>query len=109
MSSCHVSCCRLDYQRPLGEDFDHPDDIVWYQRVVANLMLGVLRLHRRPVFDKDRFWGYDVTYMEGELANMQQTLRVHEDERDQGTGHWVLVRLQQLMHQYETLIQNRNN
>ena len=115
MSSCCVkllcqvvvSCCSLDWQRPLEEDLDHPDDIVWYQRLVANLTLGVTRLHGRPVLARDRFWGVDVTLMEGELDASLQTLRLCEDARRYGTGHWSLVRAQQIVHQVKVLKKNR--
>ena len=107
MSSCHLSCCSLDMQRPLGEDKDHHDEIVTCQRRVANFKLGVLRLHRRPVGHRDRFWGEDVTRMEGELDNCQQVLRLVEDEKHHGIGHWTVVRAQQLRHQAKALIQNK--
>ena len=109
--SCQVvvSCCSLDWQRPLREDVDPPDEIVRLQREVANLTLGVTRLHARPVLARDRFWGVDVTRMEGELDNSLQLLRLEEDDRRQGTGHSSRVRLQQLLHQMEALAQNRRN
>ena len=109
--SCQVvvSCCSLDWQRPLGEDLDHPDEIVRLQRKVANYTLGVTRLHARPVLARDRFWGADVTRMEGELDNCLQLLRLEEDTRRRGKGHWSLVRAQQLLHQAKALAQNRRN
>ena len=108
VSSCHVSCCRLDWQRPPGEDLDHTDVIVKGQRLVANLTLGVSRLHRRPVGDRECYWGYDVTFMEATLADMQGVLRLNEDMRDHGRGHWSVVRHRQLLHQHLALFQDRH-
>ena len=106
--TCPV-CCSLDCQRPLGQDVDPPDGVVRWQRWVANLTLAVSRLHSRPVLARDRFWGHDVTLMEGHLANAQSYLRVCEDVRDHGSSHWALDRLQQIEHQWKALYQNRQN
>ena len=107
MSSCDVSCCRLDWQRPFGEDFDHPDDIVWFQRRVAPLKRGVEHLHGRPVGYRDAFWGTNLTRMEGELDNAQKMLRLCEDVKDNGRSYWAMVRHQQLLQQLKALWQYR--
>ena len=106
--TCPV-CCSLDLQRPLGQDVDPPDKVVRWQRWVADLTLGVSRLHSRPVRARDRFWGHDVTRMEGHLANAQSYLRLCEDERDHGSSHRTLVRLQQILQEQKTLTQNRHD
>ena len=109
-TSCHVSCCRLDCQRPLGEENNHPDRIVCLERVVANVRLGLSRLHKRPVGDRDRYWGRDVTRAEGHLANTLDLLRLYEDVKENGGGHWAIVRAQQIRHQAaKALLPNRHN
>ena len=108
VTSCHISCCRLDWQRPFGEDLVHPDQIVECQRYVVNLTLGESRLHRRLVLDRDSFWGDDVTKMNGELVSMQRLIGWLEDVRDQGRGPSSEVSLQQLRHEWDALQQNNH-
>ena len=86
-----VSCCSLDWQRPLGEDLYHSDKIVMCQRQVANATLGVLRLHGRPVLARDRFWEPDVIFMEGKLDIVQQTLREWSLDTGQSTTNRASV------------------
>ena len=73
------------------------------------MTLGVRRLHARPVLARDRFWGADVTQMEGHLDTSLQALRLWEDVRRHGAGQSSLVRAQQIEHQEEALRQNRHN
>ena len=103
--------CRvfsLDVQRPPGEERTHPDWVVDCERQVATLERGLERLLSRPARDRESYWGQEVVKVEGQLAVVQDWLRLVQAERagetDLGSGG---ERARQLLHRLEAIIQNR--
>ena len=76
-----MSCCRLDWQRPEGEEMDHPDDVVHWQRKVANYQVWLSRLNGRPLEERDTLWGWEVDRVERLLNVAQDMLRLVQRRR----------------------------
>lgn len=55
-----IVSCSLDVQRPLREEFDSFDDVVFYQRQVEQYEAGLFRLESRPQAARDMRWDIDV-------------------------------------------------
>ena len=77
-----VSCCRLDYQRPPGQDWGHPDDVVFYQRRVDQTKAALSRLHGRPEANRDMWWNKDEVWMEWWIESAQNDLHMAKCIRD---------------------------
>ena len=77
-----VSCCSLDVQRLPGEELYHPDPVVNWERRVAVYERALEQLLRRPVGQREWYWGQQVTNVEGLLATYQGWLSLMEAERD---------------------------
>ena len=108
MYNCHVSCFRLDLQRPPGEELNHPDRVVTCERQVAVFERGLERLVSRPVRDRERYWEEEVVKVEARLAVLQDFLRLCQAERDGETGLGsVEDRARQLLHQVKAITQHR--
>ena len=102
-----VSCCRLDVQRPPGEELDHPDPVVNWERRVAVYERALEQLLRRPVGQREWYWGQQVTRMEDYLVNNQGWLSLWQAERDGGTDLVTVDRARQLQRQLDALYQSR--
>ena len=99
---------RLDVQRPPGEERTHPDRVVVCERRVAMYERGLERLLSRPVWDRESYWGLEVVKVEGQLAVVQDMLRLVQAERagetDLGS---VEERRRQLVRRLKAITQNR--
>ena len=73
-----MSCCRLDYQRPPGEEWIHPDRVVNWQHQVANYQVYLSRLNGRPLEERDTVWGREVDRAERGLNMEQDILRLFQ-------------------------------
>ena len=75
-----VYYCRLDWQRPPGEEVYHPDPILTYQPQEANLQLCLSRLHGRPLEERKSLcywdWDMEVEMMNDELDKTQEYIQV---------------------------------
>ena len=60
---------------------DHPDQVVNFQRRVANYQLCLSRLNGRRLEDRESYWGQEVVAMEHWLYVVQDTLRLVQRER----------------------------
>ena len=103
--------CRvfsLDLQRSPGEELTHPDPVVACERLVAMYERGLERLLSRPVWDREWYWAEEVVNVEGQLAVLQDYLRLYQAERagetDLGS---VEERRRQLVRRWEAITQNR--
>ena len=99
---------RLDVQRPPGEEWKHPDPVVFFESKVAMYERGLERLLSRPVWDRESYWGEEVVVVEGQLAVYQDILRLYQAERDGETDLGSVVdRGRQLFRQWEAIHQYR--
>ena len=100
-----MSCCRLDWQRPEGEEVDHPDEVEQLRRQVNNLQLCLSRLNGRPVEERDTFCGQEVDKVERAINVAQDCLRLRllqraresETDADRQLDQAELNRLNRLM------------
>ena len=105
---CLVSCCRLDVQRLPGEELDHPDNVVNWERRVAAYKRALGRLLGRPVGQREWYWGQEVASVKGLLATAQDCLSLAQAERNGETVDLVSVdRARQLDRQQDGLLENR--
>ena len=102
-----VSCCSLDVQRPPGEELIHPDRIVTLERRVAAYERALEQLLRRPVGQREWYWGQQVTRLEDYLATYPGWLSLMEAERDGRTDLVTVDRVRQLQCQLDALYQSR--
>ena len=69
---------------------------------------GLERLLSRPVWDRESYWGREVVKVEGQLAVLQDTLRLVQAERAGETGLGSGgERGRQLVRRWEAITQNR--
>ena len=69
---------------------------------------GLERLLSRPVWDRESYWAEEVVKVEGQLAVVQDALRLYQAERAGETGLGsVGDRRRQLLRRWEAIIQNR--
>ena len=102
-----VSCCSLDVQRLPGEELYHPDPVVTLEHQVAVYERALEQLLRRPVGQREWYWGQQVTTMEDYLVNNQDWLSLWQAERDGRTDLVTVDRARQLQHQLDALYQSR--
>jgi len=83
-----LSCVvfRLDLQRPPGEEWIHPDPVVFCEREVAMYERALERLLSRPVWDREWYWGEEVASVDARLAVLQDYARLCQAKRDGKTG-----------------------
>ena len=77
-----MSCCRLDWQHPIGEEAKLFGGMEQWQRMVDMLHLALYRLQGRPQFERDLVWKYDVDQIKSILPMVQDAIRDTVDERD---------------------------
>ena len=76
-----VVSCSLDVQRPLREEFDSYDDVVFYQRQVEQYEAGLFRLESRPQAARDMRWDIDVATIQDFLNGANDKLNKAISER----------------------------
>ncbi|KAK2138835.1 hypothetical protein NP493_7038g00001 [Ridgeia piscesae] len=103
-----VQLLDLDVQRLPGEELYHPDRIVTLERQVAVYERALEQLLRRPVGQREWYWGQQVTRMEDYLVNNQGWLSLWQAERDGRTDLVTVDRVRQLQCQLDALYQTRH-
>ena len=91
-----MCCCRMELQRPLGQERCHNDPVVQMQRRVANYEAGLNRLYRQRVKDRAPEWAFEVTRMKNFLTTAREQLRLNQDIANRSSETETDRRLDQL-------------
>ena len=77
-----LSRCRLDTQRPLGQEYWSGDYVMYLQHWVDMCQTALSRLRRRPLKERDILWVADVKQTQDWIDEYQGKLHKVLSERD---------------------------